>query len=222
MTLAFLAMNICFLQSMVWTTAANAIWLQNIAPVWVCLFARLAGEPLDRRDLVPLGFSACGVGLILAYELSGISWRGTAPLGVLIGLLSGLFYAVVIHFLRRLRDFDSAWLIVLNLATTAVVLAPLPARWGIWPTTTQWLTLAAFGVVQMGAPYFLFARGLRKISSQEGAAIGLLEPLLVPIWVWQTERPAWWTIAGGALIFVGLAWRYLVPLFAARTTASPR
>ena len=222
MTLAFLAMNICFLQSMVWTTAANAIWLQNIAPVWVCLFARLAGEPLDRRDLVPLGFSACGVGLILAYELSGISWRGTAPLGVLIGLLSGLFYAVVIHFLRRLRDFDSAWLIVLNLATTAVVLAPLPARWGIWPTTTQWLTLAAFGVVQMGAPYFLFARGLRKISSQEGAAIGLLEPLLVPIWVWQTERPAWWTIAGGALIFVGLAWRYLVPLFAARPTASPR
>lgn len=212
MTLAFLGMNICFLQSMVWTTAANAIWLQNIAPVWVCLFSRFAGEPLDRRDLVPLGFSACGVGLILTYELSGISWSGTAPQGVLIGLLSGLFYAGVIHFLRRLRDIDSAWLIVLNLATTAAVLSPLPARWGLWPTDVQWLTLVAFGVVQMGAPYFLFARGLRKISSQEGAAIGLLEPLLVPIWVWQTERPAWWTIAGAALIFVGLAWRYLVPL----------
>ncbi|MGC3971351.1 MAG: DMT family transporter [Pirellulales bacterium] len=212
MCAAFLGMNICFLQSMVWTTAANAIWLQNIAPVWVCLFARFVGEPFDRRDLVPLVFSAAGVGLILACELSGTDWSGDAPKGVLLGLLSGLFYAGVIHTLRRLREFDAAWLIVLSLGTTALCLSPLPARWGVWPTTTQWITLAAFGAVQMAAPYFLFARGLRKISSQEGAAIGLLEPLLVPLWVWGTEQPRWWTMAGGGLIFIGLAWRYLVPL----------
>jgi DME family drug/metabolite transporter len=212
MCVAFLGMNICFLQSMVWTTAGNAIWLQNIAPVWVCLFARFAGEPLDRRDLVPLVFSALGVGLILTCELSGTDWSGTAPQGVLLGLLSGLFYAVVIHTLRRLREFDAAWLIVLSLGVTALCLSPLPVRWNIWPTSTQWITLVAFGAVQMAAPYFLFARGLRKISGQEGAAIGLLEPLLVPLWVWNTEQPRWWTIAGGGLIFLGLAWRYLVPL----------
>lgn len=212
MCVAFLGMNICFLQSMVWTTAGNAIWLQNIAPVWVCLFARCAGEPLDRRDLVPLAFSALGVGLILTCELSGTDWTGTAPQGVLLGLLSGLFYAVVIHTLRRLREFDAAWLIVLSLGVTALCLSPLPVRWNIWPTSTQWLTLVAFGAVQMATPYFLFARGLRKISGQEGAAIGLLEPLLVPLWVWNTEQPRWWTIAGGGLIFFGLAWRYLIPL----------
>ncbi|MBL9090087.1 MAG: EamA family transporter [Planctomycetaceae bacterium] len=209
---AFLGMNICFLQSMVWTTAGNAIWLQNIAPVWVCLFARFAGEPLDRRDLVPLVFSVVGVGLILTCELSGTDWSGTAPQGVLLGLLSGLFYAVVIHTLRRLREFDAAWLIVLSLGVTALCLSPLPVRWNIWPTSTQWITLIAFGAVQMATPYFLFARGLRKISGQEGAAIGLLEPLLVPLWVWNTEQPRWWTIAGGGLIFLGLAWRYLMPL----------
>lgn len=214
MTLVFCGMNLSFLQSMVWTTAANAIWLQNIAPVWVCLFSRLSGETLDRRDLVPLAFSVGGVGLILSCELSGTSWSGAAPQGVLLGLLSGLFYAVTIFFLRRLCDVDSAWLVALNLTTTAVILAPLPSYFGIWPSTTQWLVLIAFGAVQMGAPYYLFARGLKTISSQEGVAIGLLEPLLVPLWVLlrYAERPAWWTVAGGALIFVGLAWRYLVPV----------
>jgi drug/metabolite transporter (DMT)-like permease len=44
--------------------------------------------------------------------------------------------------------------------------------------------------------------------------IVLLEPLLVPVWValiWG-ERPAWWTIAGGSLILLGLVSRYLRPL----------
>lgn len=211
MALCFLAMNVVFLQSMVWTTAANAIWLQNIAPLWICLFARLSGETLDRRDVVMLGFAVAGVGLILVCELGGASWSGDGPRGVLLGFLSGLFYAAVVHFLRRLRDADSAWLIVVNLTTTAVCLAPLPVVTGIWPHGVQWFALAAFGLIQLGAPYYLFARGLKGISGQEGAGIGLLEPVLVPVWVLLSvgEKPAWWTTAGGGLILVGLAWRYL-------------
>ena len=210
MAVCFLAMNVVFLQSMVWTTAANAIWLQNIAPLWVCLFARLSGEALDRRDLPTLGFAAAGVGLILGCELGG-SWPGDAPRGVLLGALSGLFYGGVVHLLRHLRDVDAAWLIVVNLATTAVCLAPLPAVTGVWPHGIQWFALAAFGLIQLGAPYYLFARGLKTISGQEGTGIGLLEPVLVPVWVYLSfgERPAWWTIVGGGLILVGLSWRYL-------------
>jgi DME family drug/metabolite transporter len=214
MMLIFFGMNVTFLQSMVWTTTGNAIWLQNIAPLWVCIFARLSGETIDRRDLTTLVFSIAGVSLILTCELYGTDWSGTAPRGVMLGFLSGLLYAAVIHFLRKLRHFDPAWLIVVNLATTAVLLSPMPFRSGIWPSGWQWPVLVAFGAIQMGAAYFCFARGMRSISGQEGSGIGLLEPLLGPLWVFIffQERMEWWTITGGALIFCGLAWRYVVPL----------
>jgi drug/metabolite transporter (DMT)-like permease len=65
----------------------------------------------------------------------------------------------------------------------------------------------------MALPYILFVRGLQTISSQEATSIGLLEPLLLPLWVyWQwDETPAWWTLCGGALIFAGLVLRYARP-----------
>ena len=83
--LAFVGMSLSFLQSMVWTTAANAIWLQNIAPAWVCLFMRLSGEKIDRRDLRMFGFAACGIALILWCEMSRAGWHDTSLQGVLLG-----------------------------------------------------------------------------------------------------------------------------------------
>ena len=49
MALAFTAMNVTFLQSMTLTTAANAIWLQSTAPLWVFFFSLTLYR--DVRDL---------------------------------------------------------------------------------------------------------------------------------------------------------------------------
>ena len=130
---------------------------------------------------------------------------------VLWGLLSGLTYAGIVLSLRRLREFDSAWLVALNHQVTAVCLAPFAFGDAPTPHGFQWLLLFAFGVFQMGVPYILFARGLRSIPGHEATAIGMAEPLLVPLWVllaWG-ERPAWWTIAGGSLILLGLVVRFV-------------
>jgi drug/metabolite transporter (DMT)-like permease len=140
--------------------------------------------------------------------------KATAQAGirpVLYGIASGVFYAGVVLSLRQLRDFDSAWLVGLNHLGTAVILGPLVLRSGPWPTDPfQWTVVAAFGMFQMGLPYVLFARGLREIPGHEASGIGLLEPLLMPLWVlvaWGI-RPAWWTIAGGGLILCGLLFKY--------------
>ncbi len=63
----------------------------------------------------------------------------------------------------------------------------------------------------MGIPYLLFARGVRRISGHEAAAIALLEPLLVPLWVYWAwgNTTSWATLVGGALILAGLLVRYL-------------
>ncbi|MGD9769782.1 MAG: EamA family transporter [Pseudolabrys sp.] len=81
------------------------------------------------------------------------------------------------------------------------------------PSGQQLVVLAAFGMLQMAVPYLCFARGLRGISGQEASGIGLIEPVILPLWVFlaTAEIPAWWTLAGGGLIFAGLVWRYRSP-----------
>ena len=164
-------------------------------------------EPVIRRDLVPLGFGLAGVGMILLFEV-----QGQAQTGVAMGLMAGVCYAGVVICLRRMRDEDPAWLIALNHAVAAIVLLPWIVHQGCWPSLVQLAVLAAFGAIQMAIPYILLLRALRTISSQEAVAIGLVEPVLTPVWVYLAwgEAPAWWTILGASLILAGLTLRYTV------------
>lgn len=214
MTALFAAMNYTYLTAMTKGSAANAIWLQCTAPVWVLLVGVLVfRERAVFRDWLLIAFSAAGVGIMLYFES-----RGEAVDAVLWGLASGLFYAGVVLSLRNLRAMESSWLAALNHLVTALVLAPF-AFDRLWlgsagaplPSGIQWPLLAGFGIFQMGLPYMLFARGLRSIPGHEATGIGLLEPILVPVWVWLAwgDKPAWWTLAGGGLILIGLAIRYL-------------
>jgi drug/metabolite transporter (DMT)-like permease len=213
MPLCFAAMNVTYLSAMTFTTAANAIWLQSTAPAWVFLIGVLAlGEMVSRRDVMLLVFAALGVGLILCYELPRTgSDSGDSRIGVLLALAAGITYAGVVSFLRALRSEDAVWLVVVNHLVTALVILPYIIHKGLWPTPTQLAVLAAFGLLQMGLPYVLFARALRTVPSQEAAGIVLLEPVLQPLWVYLAwgEPPAWWTLAGAGLILAGLVVRYM-------------
>ncbi len=213
MSLSFTLMSVTFLSSMVYTTAANAIWLQNTAPLWILISGLwIYREPFDARNRVPLITGLAGAALIIACEVYHQPTTNSVN-GVLHGAASGLFYAIVVVSMRRLRTLNSAWLIAVNHVVAVILLAPWVLTQTPLPHGIQWAVLIAFGVVQMGIPYVLFAEGLKHIPSQEGAAVGLLEPVLVPIWVFLAwgEVTSWWTIVGGVIILVGLGWRYLRP-----------
>lgn len=202
----FAAMNAIYLTAMGLTTAANAIWLQSTAPFWVLLVSLFVfRQPVARRELIPLAFAAVGVGTILIFEV-----HGTAATGVTLGLVSGLFYGLVVIYMWRLRTEDSAWLVALCQSISALVLLPWVLRLGIWPRPAQLIVLAAFGALQMAVPYLCLIHGLRGIGSQEAVALGLIEPVLMPLWVFWVwgEQPAWWTLAGATLILAGLGLRY--------------
>jgi drug/metabolite transporter (DMT)-like permease len=202
----FVAMNYTYLTAMAKGSAANAIWLQCTAPVWVLFVGVFVfGERAIWRDWLLVAFAAAGVAIILHYES-----RGESLEAVFWGLASGVFYAGVVLSLRQLREMESAWIIAINHLATAIVVAPFAFGGSYFPTGVQWPLLAGLGIVQMGLPYILFARGLKKIPGHEATGIALLEPLLVPIWVYLAwdDKPAWWTLVGGGLILVGLAIKY--------------
>lgn len=209
MTAMFAAMNYTYLTAMVKGSAANAIWLQCTAPVWVLLVGVLVfGERAVWRDWLMVAFAMMGVAIIVYYES-----RGAALEAVAWGVVSGIFYAGVVLALRHLRDYDPVWLAALNHLVTLIVLAPLAIGGEYVPGGMQWLLLAGLGIFQMGVPYVLFAHGLKRIAGHEATSIGLIEPLLVPLWVYLAwgDKPAWWTFVGGGLILVGLVIRFLEP-----------
>jgi drug/metabolite transporter (DMT)-like permease len=209
--LVFGAMSGLFLASMKATTAANAIYLQYSATFWVVPMSMLVlHERPDRRTLLGIALAVLGVTVIVAFgHAGGPEWTGVA-----LGVASGVAYAAVVVGMRKLRGHDPVWLSAVNNLFGAVAL-------GLWmtattgppalPTLPQALALAAFGVVQMGIPYTLFARGLREVSAAEAGLISLVEPILVPVWVVLVahERPSVATLVGGSLMLTGVAARYL-------------
>jgi drug/metabolite transporter (DMT)-like permease len=208
--LAFTMMNVLYLSAMSMTSAANAIWLQSTAPWWVCLVGVLVfGEPFARSERWPLVIGGIGMAIILAFEV-----RGQTQAGVLCGAGSGLSYAAVVMCLRALRGINSVWIVAVAHLFTACAILPAVVYLDVWPSGSQWLVLASFGFIQMALPYVFFARGLQSVTSQEATGIGLLEPLLLPLWVYLawSEVPAPWTLVGGGLILAGLVLRYCIPL----------
>lgn len=210
--IVFTVMNITFLSSMTLTTAANAIWLQNTAPLWIFLVGTFVlRHPVVRRDLVTLVFAVLGAGIILTFEMQSAS--ALALRGVWLGLASGLSFGMVVLCLGRLKEEDPAWLVASNHLVAAAVIGVMVVPLGIWPSGWQWPVLMGFGAIQMGLPYLMFGIALRKVPSQEASGLCLLEPILSPVWVWLAwhESPHWWTVVGAGLILTGLTVRYVWP-----------
>jgi drug/metabolite transporter (DMT)-like permease len=219
MVLVFGIMNLLFIPAMVGGTAANAILLQYTAPLWMFLVCVLwLGEKADRRSLVALVIGLFGIGIILVGSLLHSGWASDELSILALGLGSGFSYAGVVIFLRLLRGESSRWLVVLNHLGGALVVVMvwvvLALVWNVdsnMPGTLgQYATLALFGAVQMGLPYWLMSRGLRSVSPQEAGTITLLEPILNPVWAYLVagEVPLPATFFGGAFILGALAWRY--------------
>ena len=206
MVVLFAAMNLTFLTAMTRVEATMAIWLQYTAPMWVflvgvCWFR----EPVHPRDGSMLVTGMLGVGVICYFGLGD-----SRAEHILLGLLSGICFAGVVISLRQLRDFESAFLVALNHIATAALFAPYALSQGLWPVGSQWIFLVGFGMFQIGLPYVIFARGLRSVTGHESSFLALLEPLLVPVWVYLAwgDAPTLATGLGGSLILAGLALRY--------------
>jgi drug/metabolite transporter, DME family len=191
------------------TTAANAIVLQYTAPIFVFLFARVVlRERISKINAFALLAGMIGVGMI-SLDSAG----EPAMAGVALALASGVLFAAYMINLRRTQQVHPSYLTWINNAFCALVLL-FVVRSELTLTLNQLVILVVMGAVQLGLPYFLFSKGLQSVSLQEASLIALIEPVLNPIWVALTvgEIPSAATLTGGAMILVGLAARYVLPL----------
>lgn len=221
MACCFAAMNWTYLSAVVVGSPTNAIWFQNLAPVWVMLGAiAIFKERTTERDWAMLAICIAGVFFILVMEsLYGFKSPEYRWWGPFLAIGSGVCYGGVVLSMRALRGHESAWLVGLNHIVTALAMLPLIWVSGVaMPSGWLWLLLAGIGMLQMGLPYLLFASGLKTTPSHLASLITLLEPVLMPVWVHLTRAgdpnyriPQWWTWVGAGSIVLGLMIRYLLP-----------
>jgi drug/metabolite transporter (DMT)-like permease len=188
------------------TTAANTIFLQSTAPLYLLFLGPwLLHEPVRRQDI---GFMLV-VGAGLALFFVGVERPAmTAPdpaRGNLLALASGFFWALAIAGLRWLsarpgRGSPIAAVVSGNLTACLVTLPmalPLAS-----PGPADWAIVSYLGIFQIALAYILVTTAIHRIPALEASVILLLEPALNPFWAWlvQHETPGVWALLGGAII----------------------
>lgn len=198
------------------TTAANTIFLQSTAPLYLLVLGPwLLKEPIRRRDL---GFMLLVVVGLLMFFVGVEPAVVTAPdpaRGNLLAAISGVSWALTICGLRwlsdaaprpdgiaRIPDADGGLAAVVggNLLAFLICLPqslPLGTHGAV-----DWLLLLYLGVFQIALAYVFVTRALRWLPALEASILLLIEPALNPVWAWAIhgEVPGVWAIVGGALI----------------------
>jgi drug/metabolite transporter (DMT)-like permease len=189
------------------TTAANAIFLQYTAPLYIILL-----EPVFFRFKQPriniLTLVVCFLGMSLFFmgdlEVDNLK-------GILIALSSGVFLAGLM--LAQRYNHPERHEAALFWGNILVVILYLPAAaQAPMPSLPEWGMLAFLGVIQIGIGYMFFTYGLKRVLAIESALLAMLEPLLNPVWVLigYGEWPSAGAAIGGGIILAMLVIRTVV------------
>jgi drug/metabolite transporter (DMT)-like permease len=166
-------------------------------------------EPLFFREKVVglnlglAGLCLAGVFLIVPrFDLSDVVYQG-----VLWGLLSGLTFAVLTVFNRRLAQKHAGLAVAfVEDLTAAALLSPVL----IFRTPSldgkSLALLAALGIICTAGAHTLFIQGMREVKAQTASIISSLEPVYgIGLAFWLLgERPSPRTLLGGAIILAAV------------------
>lgn len=185
------------------TTAANAIVLQSANPVFVLLFGAMFWKrKISRRELWVVGLVAVGISLFFLDDLSPGNLVGN-----LLGLASAVFLGTCFLLSTAAKNLHETMSGVL-LAHGFTMLIAVPVLIQQPPQFTPIATgsLLFLGIVQLGIPYVFYSYGARYCSPLEISLLGMLEPLMNPIWVaiFVHEIPGPFSLLGGGIVLATL------------------
>lgn len=216
-----------FVVSTTWTSAANAIILQDTMPLFILfLGAWLLQEPIRKSDFLALGFGVLGIffcvrqGLTLPSSGEGFSMQ---TWGDLLALSTALAFAITTVAMRKANQDTAGGGSAIGFLFAGNMLgAAVGGIFTFWFGATHsggavfelsglfFVGVAVFiwlGFAQLGGGYFCVQRGLREIPAFQASLIMLAEPVLNPIWVALIvgEIPSSGTIIGVTLVLVAMA-----------------
>jgi drug/metabolite transporter, DME family len=189
------------------TTAANAIFLQYTAPIYVLVLAPfILKEKFKWTDLITVAVCLGGMAMFFFDQapVGNLSPESQME-GNILGLASGVCFGVYMLLLRHpqmLRQNPAVSVFYGNLMAILFMLPFVIGAPSAW-TAKDFLAVAVLGIFQIGLAYYFFTLGVSKgVRSLDASIIGFIEPILNPVWVFLVvgEKPSPWALTGGAII----------------------
>jgi drug/metabolite transporter (DMT)-like permease len=205
LAIASITNNLTYFYALGHTTVSNAVFTHYTAPVIVAVLAPfLITERLQRVTLISLPVASVGMTMIV-FVGGGLSLNGVHVPGILAGTASGVAYAFVIIFSRRLSQMllHHKAIIVL-LWTTIVATAPAALSADHTIGIRAGVLLLITGIFHSTTAPLMYFSALRQVLAQHAAILGYIEPLAaIPLaFVFLSEKPPTIALLGGVLILI--------------------
>lgn len=197
--LANAATMLLFVSANKTTTAANAILLQYLAPVFTAIFSVLfLKERLHREQILALLLTIGGMLILFLDQLSSGQMFGN-----LLALTSALTFSLMFIFTRMqkqgnpLQSFMASHAVAAVVALGVAFFLPLPVV-----TARAVGSILVLGIVQIGLAALFFSYGIKRVSAVTANLLAVIEPVFNPVWVFLVlgEAPTARTLLGGSLI----------------------
>ncbi len=189
------------------TTAANAIFLQSTAPIYVLIFEPIISKTKwEKINIITI--AVCFLGMILFFigELSPGHLEGN-----IVALLSGAaFAAFFLGMKKNEKEYQQSAIFYGNIIV-ALICIPFILELEKLSFSDLWM-VSFLGVFQIAVAYAIFTYGIKRILAVEASIISMFEPVLNPFWVFigYGEVPTIYAIIGGIIIISAISVRTLV------------
>ena len=201
----------------------------NVQPfMLVMLAAVFLGEKITVQKLAWLSLAFLGMLAIVTAHGDQQSSGADYLVGIALALGAAFLYAIAALIIKRLKEVPPHLMALIQVATGAVLLAPL-VPWNSLPTAPDaWAALVTLGVVHTGLMYVLLYGAIQKLPTAITGALSFIYPIAAIFVDWMAfgHRLGWLQWLGVVAILLAAAglqrgWRWpvvsgLVPRWAAK------
>jgi len=189
------------------TTAANAVFLQYTAPIYVLIFEPMINKTkYEKINIITIIICILGMTLFFTDKLSSGSIYGN-----IFALLSGVAFAAFLLGMRKNKKEHQ--FVSIFYGNIIVVLITLYSIFQIESLSfSNFIMVSYLGIFQVGIAYIVFAYGLKRVLAVEASLISMIEPVLNPVWVLigYGELPSVTAIFGGVIILLTVSIRAVI------------
>lgn len=190
------------------TTAANAIVLQYMSPIFVLIMQCIKEHrPPARRQIGIVAVTFAGMVLFFCDQLA-LGYM----IGNLLAILAGVGFACVFFFNSQ-PEGSSDDANMLGFLISFIISIPFLFLYKPVFTTSSVIAAVLLGVFQVGVAYLVFGKGICRTDPVSSSLISMLEAVANPVWVFlfMGERPGKFALVGSVIILGAVAFNILTP-----------
>ncbi|MBC8571153.1 DMT family transporter [Zongyangia hominis] len=181
------------------TTAANAIILQYMSPVYVLIISAIFFHQKVRgKDVLVVIFSILGVTLFFIDKVAAGSL-----LGNVLGICGGILFGISFLYNNRTKQ-NPLHIVFWGCVFSALIGIPFYFLYPPHITALGAVAVVMMGSVHLGVPYILYGLAIQRCSALNASVATMIEPILTPIWVFLFvgEAPGKYALAGAILVML--------------------